>query len=147
LAFRLPLYAYRHDAGWIFGRTFLQFTHTGRKSGKQYEAVAMVLWYDTATHEAVICAAWGPATDWYRNLKARPAVKVRLGRESFTPEHRFLTDDEAFNVATHFRRRHPNRLHLISTILGWGDLRDDTVVATFVHAHPLVAFRAAHPAA
>ena len=24
----------------------------------------MVLRYDEASHEAVICAAWGPATDW-----------------------------------------------------------------------------------
>ena len=36
LAFRLPLYAYRHDAGWMFGRTFMQFTHIGRQSGKRY---------------------------------------------------------------------------------------------------------------
>ena len=42
-AFRVPLNAYRHDDGWLFGRMFLQFTHPGRKSGKRYDAVAMVL--------------------------------------------------------------------------------------------------------
>ena len=90
MAFRLPLSAYRHDAGWMFGRAFLEFTHTGRKSGKRYDALAMVLRYDEATREAVLCAAWGPETDWYRNLKAGPAVNVRLGKESFTPQHRFV---------------------------------------------------------
>ena len=85
-AFRMPLNAYRHDAGWIFGRTFLQLTHTGRKSGKRYDAVAMVLRYDEATREAIICAAWGPETDWYRNLKAGPAVIVRLGKRVIHPE-------------------------------------------------------------
>ncbi|MGB8380218.1 MAG: nitroreductase family deazaflavin-dependent oxidoreductase [Dermatophilaceae bacterium] len=144
-AFRMPLNAYRHDVGWIFGRTFLQLTHTGRKSGKRYDAVAMVLRYDEATREAIICAAWRPETDWYRNLKAGPAVIVRLGKQSFTPRRRFLTDDEAFGVARHFRRHHPHRLRLISTILGWGDLRDDTVAREFVHDHPFVAFRPADP--
>jgi deazaflavin-dependent oxidoreductase (nitroreductase family) len=147
LVFRLPLYAYRHDAGWMFGRTFLQFTHTGRNSGNRYDAVAMVLCYEEATREAIICAAWGPRTDWYRNLKQRPAVTVRLGRESFIPQHRFVTDDEAFEVARLFRRHHPHRLRLISAVLGWGDLRDDTAVREFVHGHPLVAFRPSNPSA
>ena len=97
--FRLPLNAYRHDAGRLMGRTFLQFTHVGRKTGQPHDAVAMVLRYDEASREAVICAAWGPATDWVRNLRAGPARKVQLGSESFTPRHRVLGEDEAFDVA------------------------------------------------
>jgi len=142
--FRMPLRAYRHDAaGVLLGRTFLQLTHVGRKTGQPHNAVAMVLGYDEAAHEAIICAAWGPETDWIRNLRAGPAARVRLGRESFTPEHRFLSDDEAFDVAARFRRQHPHRLRLISGILGWGDLRDDARVRRFVQTHPFVAFRPA----
>ncbi len=103
----------------------------------------MVLGYDETSREAVICAGWGPETDWVRNLRAGPAVKVQLGRESFTPEHRFLSEDEAFDVATRFRRQHRHRLRLISSILGWGDLRDDARVRRFIHTHPFVAFRPA----
>jgi hypothetical protein len=103
----------------------------------------MVLRYDTDAREAVICAAWGPDTDWVRNLRVGPATTVRLGRESFTPLHRFLSDDEAFDVAIQFRREHPRRLHLISTILGWGNLRGDAAVRGFVRTHPFVAFRPA----
>jgi hypothetical protein len=80
----------------------------------------MVLRYDADAREAVICAAWGPDTDWVRNLRAGAAARVRLGRESFTPQHRFLSEDEAFDAAARFRREHPRRLRLISTILGWG---------------------------
>lgn len=58
--FRMPLRAYRHDAGWLLGRTFMEFVHTGRKTGRPYETVAMVLRYDPDAREAVICAAWGP---------------------------------------------------------------------------------------
>ena len=139
--FRMPLRAYRHDAGWLLGHTFLEFVHTGRKSGQPYETVAMVLRYDADAHEVVICAGWD--TDWVRNLHAGPAVQVRLGRESFTPQHRFLSNDEAFYVAVGFRREHPRRMRLISTILGWGDLRDDAAVRDFIHTHPFVAFRPA----
>jgi deazaflavin-dependent oxidoreductase (nitroreductase family) len=141
--FRMPLRAYRHDAGWLLGRTFLEFVHTGRKTGRPYETVAMVLRYDADTHEAVICAAWGPGTDWVRNLRAGPAAQARLGRESFTPRHRFLSDEEAFDVTVQFRREHPWRLRLLSTILGWGDLRDDVAARAFIGTHPFVAFRPA----
>ena len=141
--FRMPLGAYRHDAGWIMGHTFVQFTHIGRKTGQPHEAVAMVLRYDNASREAVICAAWGPETDWYRNLRTAPASKVQLGRDAYTPEHRFLTDNEAFEVAVQFRREHPRRLRLLSKILGWGDLRDDDRVRGFIQTHPFVAFRPA----
>jgi hypothetical protein len=44
----------------------------------------MVLRYYPDAREAVICAAWGPDTDWVRNLHAGAATRVRLGRESFT---------------------------------------------------------------
>lgn len=91
--FRMPLNAYRHGAGVLLGRTFLQLTHVGRKTGLPHNAVAM--------------------------------------------------DDEAFDVAIRFRRQHPHRLRLISSILGWGDLRDDARVRRFVQTHPFVAFRPA----
>ena len=141
--FRMPLRAYHHDAGWLLGHTFMEFTHTGRMTGRRYETVAMVLRYDPAAHEAVICAAWGPDTDWVRNLRAGPAARVRLGRESFTPQHRFLSEEEALDVAVQFRREHPRRLRLISTILGWGDLREDAAFRGFIVTHPFVAFRPA----
>ena len=133
--FRMPLHAYRHRAGWLFGHTFLAFTHTGRKTGQPHDAVAMVLHYDGAAREAVVCAAWGPETDWYRNLQAKAAIIVHHGPDNFVPEHRFLSDDEAFTVAVRFRCDHPHRLRLLSTLLGWGDLDDDDR-AVRVHSQP-----------
>jgi len=120
---------------------FLSFVHTGRKTGQPHQAVAMVLDDDPNSGEVVICAAWGPDTDWVRNLRARPAASVQHRRESFTPEQRFLDGPEAFDVTVRFRRAHPVRLRLFSGLLGWGDLRDDDAVRGFVHTHPFVAFR------
>jgi len=35
------------------------------------------------------------------------------------------------------------RVRLLSTMLGWGDLRDDAAVRGFIRTHPFVAFRPA----
>ncbi len=139
--FRMPLNAYRHDAGWLLGHTFLDFTHVGRRTGQPRDAVAMVLRYDPASRESVICAAWGPETDWLRNLRAGPATALRIGHDRFVPQHRFLEAEEACQVARAFRRAHPHRLHLLQSVLGWRDLDDDTALREFVADHPMVAFR------
>jgi deazaflavin-dependent oxidoreductase (nitroreductase family) len=141
--FRLPLKAYQHGVGPAVGRTFLAFTHVGRRTGRTYQTVAMVLRHDQGSGEAVIVAGWGPDTDWYRNLQAHPAVRVKLGGRTFTPQHRFLGEEEAFDVVGQFRREHPHRVRFFSTVLGWGDLRDDERVRDFIRTHPFVAFRPA----
>jgi deazaflavin-dependent oxidoreductase (nitroreductase family) len=141
--FRLPLGAYEHGWGRVLGRTFLRLVHVGRRTGRERSTVAMVLASDPGTHEAVICSGWGPEADWIRNLRAGPAVRVDIGRETFRPQHRFLTPEEAFAVATDFRRRHPHRMRFISWVVGWGDLRSDDAVRAFVEARPFVALRPA----
>lgn len=45
LGFRLPIWLYRLNLGWILGERFLLLTHTGRKSGLVRQTVIEV--YDT----------------------------------------------------------------------------------------------------
>ena len=139
--FRLPRSLYQRGWGWLLGDTFLLLIHAGRKSGKRYSTVAMVLSYDPRTREAVICSAWGQDTDWIRNIRAHPALKVQIGRESFTPEQRFLTQDESLAVVAGFQRRHPHRTRLLASVLGWGDLRSDATARGFVGTRPFVSLR------
>lgn len=141
--FRLPLPLYRRGWGWLLGHTFLLLVHAGRKTGRVYSAVAMVLQYDPESHEAVICSAWGRNADWIRNIRVRPALQVQIGRESYRPEQRFLSEDESFAVVVEFRRQHPRRLRLITRILGWDDLRSDRAARDFVRSRPFVSFRPA----
>jgi deazaflavin-dependent oxidoreductase (nitroreductase family) len=142
--FHLPLPLYRRGWGWLLGRTFLVLTHTGRKSGKIRETAAMVLGDDRATGEAVICSVWGENTDWIRNLRSHPALRVQIGRDSFAPEQRFLSEDERLAVAIEFRHRHPLRLRLLAAVFGWGDLRSDQAAREFVRTRPFVGLRPAH---
>ena len=142
--FRLPLPLYRAGLGWLFlGHTFMVLTHVGRKTGQPHATAAMVLAEDKATHEVVVCSVWGDRTDWVLNLKAHPAVLVQVGRDSFVPQHRFLSQDEAFAVGLDFRRRHPWRLRLMSRALGV-DLRSDTAMRDYFSTRPFVAFRPAN---
>jgi deazaflavin-dependent oxidoreductase (nitroreductase family) len=103
----MPLRAYHHDAGWLLGHTFMEFTHTGRTTGRRYETVAMVLRYDPDAREAIICAAWGPDTDWVRNLRA--AGKATLARGGRTAEItvREVNADEAAPVLKMYVTRVP----------------------------------------
>ena len=138
--FRVPLPLYRAGWGWLLGRTFLLLVHAGRTTGQPHAMTAMVLRYDAATHEAVICSAWGVDADWLRNIRARPALQVQMGRESFTPTQRFLSEDESFAVTLEFCLRHPARLGVVRRVLGW-DLRTEATIREFVHQRPFVGFR------
>jgi deazaflavin-dependent oxidoreductase (nitroreductase family) len=138
--FRTPLPLYRAGGGWLLGRTFLLLVHAGRKTGQPHAMTAMVLSCDGETHEAVICSGWRPTTDWIRNIRARPALNVAIGRESFTPLQRFIDEDESYAVTVEFCVRHPGRLGVMRRVLGW-DLRTEPAIREFVRTHPFVAFR------
>jgi deazaflavin-dependent oxidoreductase (nitroreductase family) len=137
---RLPQPLYQHGWGRLLGHTFLLITHQGRKTGKRHETVAMALTFDPERHEAVVCSAWGPSTEWMRNLRAHPALQIQIGRETFVPAQRFLSEDEAVAAAIEFRDRHPWRLRLFATILGWGDLSSESAMRDFVENRPFIAF-------
>ena len=130
--FRLPLPMYRRGWGWLLGDRFLLLVHAGRTTGKPHSTVAMVLSYGPHTHKAVICSALGKDTDWIRNIQAHPALKVQIGRESFTPDQRFLSADESAAVMVGFQRRHPCRVRLLVSVLGWEDMHSDAAVRDFV---------------
>ena len=97
-AMRVPRPLYHRGWGWMLDHTFLLIAHQGRKTGKRRETVAMALTYDPDTREAVVCSAWGPNTEWIRNLRAHPALQIQIGRETYVPEQRFLSEDESVAV-------------------------------------------------
>ena len=131
--------------GWIFGHTFLLLVHRGRATGSPHSTVAMVLDYNPDTQEAVICSAWGGYTDWIRNIQTHPAIQIQIGRESFKPQHRFLSQEESLAVVSGCLRRHPWRFRFVARVLGWADLHIDSRAREFVRTRPLVSFRPATP--
>jgi len=144
--FRLPLVLYRRGWGRLLGHTFMLLVHAGRKTGQPHLMTAMVMRYDPTSREVIIFSGWGPNSDWVRNIRARPALRVEVGRESYTPQHRFLSEDESEAVAADFVRRHPHRVRLASRILDWPDLHSQAALRDFVRTHPFVALRPADAA-
>jgi len=142
---RVPRPLYHRGWGWMVDHTFLLIAHQGRKTGKRRETVAMALAYDPGTRKAVVISAWGPNTEWIRNLRAHPALQIQIGHESYVPEQRFLSEDESVAVVDEFRRRHPWRVRLFAALLGWGSLSSDTAAREFVRGRPFVLFRPARP--
>jgi deazaflavin-dependent oxidoreductase (nitroreductase family) len=94
LAFRLPIYLYRLNLGWLLGHRFLLLIHQGRRSSLLHETVLEVLLHNPATRESVVLAAWGEKADWYRNVGVTPALEVRTGGQRYVPEQRFLAPEE-----------------------------------------------------
>jgi hypothetical protein len=76
--FRQPLVLYRHGWGRLLGRTFMLLVHAGRKAGQPHPMTAMVMRYDPTSREVVIFSGWGPTSDWVRDIRARPALRVLL---------------------------------------------------------------------
>ena len=119
---RLPRPLYRHGWGRLLGHTFLLIAHEGRKTGKRHETVAMALTYDPETREVVVCSAWGPNTEWIRNLRAHPALEIQIGRESVCAEAALPLRGRGRRRRTRVPAHASWRLRLFATILGWGDL-------------------------
>lgn len=119
LLLRAPILLYRARLGWLLGRRFVYVAHRGRRSGKRRETVLEVVRYDPDTLEIFIVSGWGTRSDWYRNLRTRPALEVRIGARRFpAPRQRFLDPDETVRLMLDYRRAHPRAWRRLAPILG-----------------------------
>ena len=88
-----------------------------------------------------MASAWGPTADWYRNIRARPALALRTARDCYVPEQRLLPQAEAFAVFDDWARRQRwfARLMLSQIGLSWEvpEAERRALVARF----PFVGFR------
>lgn len=112
-AFGLPVYVYRLQLGWLLGRCFLMVVHRGRKTGRIRRTVLEVVRSDAATGESIVVAAYASMADWYRNLRAHPALEIHIGREHYTPVQRFLTTEEVEAELADYERRRPRLLGVL----------------------------------
>ena len=69
-------------------RATLSLTHYGRKSGRPYE---VTIWY-LVDKDGLYLISANAARSWVRNVKARPAISLRVGNEVFNGNVRAITD-------------------------------------------------------
>jgi len=119
LAFRLPIGLYRLGLGGLLGTRFLLLTHTGRKTGRVRQTVLEVVRYDREKSEFVVAAGFGPKSDWYQNLRARPQAVVQCGRRRWKMNVKFISPDRAGEELLDYGRRHPLALRELIRIMGF----------------------------
>lgn len=101
--FRAPVALYRIGLGGLMP-TQLLLTTVGRRSGRPHRAVVDILEHDGATGTYYVGSAYGANADWYRNLKANPAVRVQIGRRMFAAQAGILDDERAAELVLKSRR-------------------------------------------
>jgi deazaflavin-dependent oxidoreductase (nitroreductase family) len=146
VALRLPIWLYRVHLGRLLGHRFLLLTHRGRKTGRVRQTVLEVVRYDPATRESVVAAAWANRADWYRNIQARPALRVQTAGVRYTPVQRFLSPDETYAALRDYERRHPFAARVLGPRLGIPFGRPDTELRASAASLPMVGFRPRRPA-
>lgn len=143
-ALRLPIWLFRAHLGALLGHRLAYLAHRGRRTGARRDVVVEVVHYDRAIPEFTVIAAWGGTPDWYRNLRAAPAIEVRIGRSRWiAPAQRFLAPPEILDLLHEYQRAHPRAFRQLGPRLGFpADPQDPAwpQVAARVHA---IAFRQA----
>lgn len=141
---RAPIALYRWRLGWLLGNRFVLLVHIGRRSGLERRAVLEVVHYDPKTSEVVVMSGLGREADWYRNIQANPARELVIGRRSFVPTHRDLTEDQAVVAVADYERRNrvvaPIIRSVLSKLLGWRYDGTEEARRRLVEERPLVGF-------
>jgi deazaflavin-dependent oxidoreductase (nitroreductase family) len=141
LVFRLPIWFYRLGLGGLLGARFLMLTHTGRKSGRERKTVLEVVRYDKAKCVFVVASGFGPQSDWYRNIRAKPQVTVQCGRRRWNMTAEFLITDQAGEELIDYGRRHPAALRELIRFMGYKAGNSPEEIREVGRTLPMVAFR------
>ena len=125
------LVAYRLGLGPLLARKVLVLTTTGRASGSKRWTP---LWYVREGDTFFCFSGWGGSSDWLKNVRAHPEVRLRAGSRGWRSRGRLVEDPEEVDrvsgmFAGKYGRRtvhlfyHLDRLVLVAFPVG-GDGRD-----------------------
>jgi deazaflavin-dependent oxidoreductase (nitroreductase family) len=107
-------------------RQTLRLTHYGRKSGRPYE---VTIWYLVDDDRLYLVSA-NAARSWVRNVKARPAVSLKVGNEVFNGDVRAITDKQERDKVNRLVERKywyvAPMLRMGQFLMSVGILRDNT---------------------
>lgn len=119
LFFRAPIWLYKLNLGWLMGNRMLKITHTGRVSGQARQVVLEVVRHDPTNDTYYIAAAWGKKSDWVKNIRANPLVKVQVGRRKFDMLTEQLTPEQGELTILDYAQRHPTAMSNLARYMGY----------------------------
>ncbi len=104
---RLPIGVYRAGFGFLFGSRLLMLEHIGRNSGARRYVVLEVVGRP-GPDEYVIVSGFGERAQWYRNVNARPRVRIWSAMRRGVPATATpMTDAESAAALGDYIREHP----------------------------------------
>lgn len=80
----------------LAGEDYCYLTTTGRVSGKPHE---IEIWFGLRERTLYLLSGGGERSDWVKNLRAQPAVRVRIGRWHFEGTARLVTEADEDRLA------------------------------------------------
>ncbi len=66
----------------------------------------------------ILCSGTGPNADWYRNIRANPAVALWVGSRRHEVSQRFLENSEAATVFAGYDQDHPKAASRLTDLMG-----------------------------
>ncbi len=135
-----PKWIFRARLGFIFGSRFLLLEHIGRKSGKLYQTPLEVASRDLEHDEYIVTSGTGVNADWYRNIKANPAVAIWLGSCRYPVTQRFLPTEEAVVRMKAYEREHPETAAKLEAMMGVSHDDTDESWRAMMEKIPMVGF-------
>ena len=104
---RAPIGLYRARLGFLFGSRLLMLEHTGRKSGRRRHVVLEIV--DCPQPGTfVVASGFGTHSQWFRNVRADPRVRVwTRSRPPAPATARLLTGGETASALAAYAVRHP----------------------------------------
>ena len=77
---------------------YCYLTTTGRVSGRPHE---IEIWFAIKDNTLYLLSGGGDKSDWARNLRAYPAVTVRIGKYTFTGKARIVDHEKEDLMVRH----------------------------------------------
>lgn len=119
LLFRSPIWLYKLNLGWILGARALRMTHTGRISGQPRYVVLEVVKHDPSSDTYYVAAAWGEQSDWVKNIRINPKVKVQVSRRKLDMLAEQLSPDQSAEIILDYAHRHPTAMKNLASFMGF----------------------------
>ncbi|MBK9054254.1 MAG: nitroreductase family deazaflavin-dependent oxidoreductase [Chloroflexi bacterium] len=141
LGFRLPIWLYRLNLGWILGERFLLLTHTGRKSGLIRQTVIEVVRHDKETDVYLVASGFGHKSDWFLNIEQNPSVTITIKQRTLPARARLLSESDSAKELLDYAKRHPIAFRELSNVLTGKSIEaTEESCRQFAKSAPIIAF-------
>ncbi len=75
---------------------YCYLTTTGRVSGRPHE---IEIWFGLRGHTLYLLSGGGEQSDWVKNLRVQPVVRVRIAKYTFKANARIVSDSQEDRLA------------------------------------------------